>query len=157
MDRNDVDWKGYWAACPTPFSEDESYDPQTHRALLDWYIGEGLHGVLVNGTTGEWFAQTHEERKAVAETVIEHVAGRIPVVIGCTAYTAREAGELARHAVAAGADGGEATAPPCGKPWDDEIVASCEDLAAPPDAPVIVYNWVHGTAVDMTAAPVLRL
>lgn len=105
MDRNDVDWKGYWAASPTPFRTDESYDADAHRTLLDWYIEQGLHGVLVNGTTGEWFSQTHEERKLVAKTVIEHVAGRMTVVIGCTAYTAREAGELARHAADTGADG----------------------------------------------------
>ena len=37
----------------------------------------GLHGVLVNGTTGEWFSQTDDERRLVAETVIEHVAGRV--------------------------------------------------------------------------------
>ena len=51
MDRNDVNWRGYWAACPTPFGADGSYDADAHRALLDWYIGEGLHGVLINGTT----------------------------------------------------------------------------------------------------------
>jgi 1-pyrroline-4-hydroxy-2-carboxylate deaminase len=157
MDRNDVSWRGYWAACPTPFKADETYDPDTHRALLDWYIEQGLHGVLINGTTGEWFSQTHDERKLVAATVVEHVAGRIPVVIGCTAYTAREAGALARHAVAAGADGVESTAPPYVKPFPDEIVAYYEDLAAATDAPVMVYNWVHGTAVDMDAELVLRL
>jgi 1-pyrroline-4-hydroxy-2-carboxylate deaminase len=157
MDRNDVSWRGYWAACPTPFRADESYDPDTHRALLDFYVGEGLHGVLINGTTGEWFSQTHEERKLVAQTAIEHVAGRMTVVIGCTAYTAREAGELARHAVDAGADGVESTAPPYVKPFDDEIVAYYEDLAAATGAPLMVYNWVHGTAVDMTAELVLRL
>jgi len=157
MDRNNVDWKGYWAACPTPFRPDESYDADAHRDLLDWYVERGLHGVLINGTTGEWFSQTHDERKLVAATAIEHVAGRMTVVIGCTAYTAREAGALARHAAAAGADGVESTAPPYVKPSGDEIVAYYEDLAAATDAPLMVYNWVHGTAVDMTAELVLRL
>jgi 4-hydroxy-tetrahydrodipicolinate synthase len=157
MDRSDVSWRGYWAACPTPFREDESYDADAHRALLDWYVGEGLHGVLINGTTGEWFAQTPDERKQVAENAIDAVGGRIPVVIGCTAYTAREASDFARHAVAAGADGVESTAPPYSKPFDDEIVAYYEELAAATDAPLMVYNWVHGTAVDMKADLVLRL
>jgi dihydrodipicolinate synthase/N-acetylneuraminate lyase len=157
MDRSDVSWRGYWAACPTPFREDESYDADAHRALLDWYIGEGLHGVLINGTTGEWFSQSAGERKEVAANAIDAVAGRITVVIGCTAYTAKEASEFARHAVDAGADGVESTAPPYSKPFDDEIVAYYEELAAATDAPVMVYNWVHGTAVDMKADLVLRL
>jgi 1-pyrroline-4-hydroxy-2-carboxylate deaminase len=149
MDRNNVNWRGYWAASPTPFAADGSYDADAHRALVDWYIGEGLHGVLINGTTGEWFAQTADERKLVAQTVIEHVAGRIPVVVGCTAYTAREASEYARAAVAAGADGIESTAPPYSKPFDDEIVAYFEELSASVDAPLMVYNWVHGTNVEI--------
>lgn len=157
MDRNDVNWRGYWAACPTPFRQDESYDPDAHQALLEWYVGERLHGVLINGTTGEWFSQLPEERKLVAETAIDAVAGRMPVVIGCTAYTAREASDYARHAVAAGADGIESTAPPYVKPFDDEIVAYYEELAAATDAPLLVYNWVHGTAVEMKAELVLRL
>ena len=102
MRRDDVNWRGYWPACPTPFAADGSYDAETHRALLEWYIGEGMHGVFINGTTGEWFSQSAEERRLVAENAIDAVAGRIPVVIGCTSYTAREAGELGRHAIAAG-------------------------------------------------------
>jgi 4-hydroxy-tetrahydrodipicolinate synthase len=157
MDRNDVNWSGYWTACPTPFRADESYDADAHRALLEWYIGQGFHGTLINGTTGEWFSQSTEERMAVAENAIDAVAGRIPVVIGCTAYTAREAGALAKHAVAAGADGVESTAPPYVKPFDHEIVQYYKDLAAATDAPLMVYNWVHGTAVDMNAGLILRL
>ena len=157
MDRNDVNWRGYWAASPTPFRVDESYDADAHRALIEWYVDHGLHGVLVNGTTGEWFSQTTDERKLVAETAIDAVAGRIPVVIGCTAYTAREASDLARHAVAAGADGVESTAPPYVKPFDHEIVAYYEELGGATGAPLMVYNWVHGTAVDMKADLVLQL
>ena len=100
MDRDDVTWRGYWAACPTPFAPDESYDAESHRELLEWYIDQGLHGVLINGTTGEWFSQSTDERMQVAENAIEAVGGRMTVVIGCTAYTAREASALARHAVA---------------------------------------------------------
>jgi 4-hydroxy-tetrahydrodipicolinate synthase len=157
MNRDDVNWRGYWPACPTPFLADESYDAEAHRDLLEWYIGQGFHGTLINGTTGEWFSQSTEERMQVAENAIDAVAGRITVVIGCTAYTAREAGALAKHAVAAGADGVESTAPPYVKPFDHEIVQYYRDLAAATDAPLMVYNWVHGTAVDMKADLVLQL
>jgi dihydrodipicolinate synthase/N-acetylneuraminate lyase len=149
MDRDDVRWRGYWPACPTPFREDESFDADAMRALLEWYIGEGMHGVFVNGTTGEWFSQSPEERRLVAETAIDAVGGRIPVVIGCTAYTAKEAAELGRHALAAGADGIGSTPPPYAKTYDDETVQYYRDLSDGVEGPIMVYNWPHGTSVDI--------
>ena len=149
MDRDDVNWRGYWPACPTPFTADGAYDAETHAALLDWYVDQGMHGVFVNGTTGEWFSQTHEERRLVAETAIDAVADRIPVAIGCTAYTAREAADLGRHALAAGADGIGSTPPPYVKTYPDETVQYYRDLAGAVDGPVMVYNWPHGTSVDI--------
>jgi dihydrodipicolinate synthase/N-acetylneuraminate lyase len=71
MNRDDVTWRGYWPACPTPFHRDGSYDPESHRALLELYLEMGVHGVLINGTTGEWFSQTADERRVVAETAID--------------------------------------------------------------------------------------
>ena len=136
MDRDDVSWSGYWPACPTPFAEDGAFDPDALRALLEWYIGEGLHGVLINGTTGEWFSQTADERKLVAETAIDQVAGRVPVVVGCTAYTAHEAADFGRHAAAAGAAGIASTPPPYSKPYEDETVAYYSELSAAVDAPL---------------------
>jgi dihydrodipicolinate synthase/N-acetylneuraminate lyase len=149
MNRDDVNWRGYWPACPTPFTADGAYDAGAHRALLDWYVGEGMHGVFVNGTTGEWFSQSHAERRRVAENAIDAVAGRVTVGIGCTAYTAREAAELGRHALAAGADGIGSTPPPYAKTYPDETVQYYRDLADAVDGPVIVYNWPHGTSVDI--------
>ena len=149
MNRDDVSWRGYWPACPTPFHADGSLDTASLRDLIEYYLGVGVHGVLVNGTTGEWFSQTPEERRLVAETAVDQVAGRVPVVVGCAAYTAREAAELGRHALAAGAAGIESTPPPYAKTYDDETVAYYEDLAAALDGPILVYNWPHGTAVDI--------
>jgi 4-hydroxy-tetrahydrodipicolinate synthase len=119
--------------------------------LLEWYIGEGMHGLFINGTTGEWFSQNPDERRLVAENAIDAVAGRVPVVIGCTSYTAREACELGRHAIGAGADGIGSTPPPYSKTYPDETVAYFRDLADSVDAPVMIYNWPHGCSVDIDA------
>src|SRR5262249_34117249 len=120
-------------------------------------LGEGVHGLFVNGTTGEWFSQTPEERRLVAETAVDQVAGRVPVVIGCTALTAREAAELGRHALGAGAAGIGSTPPPASKTYPDETVAYYADLSAGVDGPILVYNWPHGTSVDIDAELALRL
>lgn len=149
MNRDDVDWGGYWPACPTPFTGDGAVDVESLRALVEWYVGEGMHGIFVNGTTGEWFSQTLEERRLVAETAIDQVAGRVAVVVGCTALTAKGAIELGRHALAAGAAGIGSTPPPYSKTYPDETVRYYEDISNGVDAPLMVYNWPHGTSVDI--------
>lgn len=151
MDRNDVDWKGYWASCPTPFSaRDESVDLAALRELLEFYVTCGLQGVLINGTVGEWFSQPESDRKAVAETAIDQVAGRMTVVIGCTAYTAKEIAGYGRHAMAAGADGVEVSAPPYAKLFPEEVVQYYQDVSGAVDGPLMVYNWPHGTNIEIT-------
>ena len=118
-----------------------------------------MHGVLVNGTTGEWFSQSTEERRLVAETAIDAVGGRMPVLIGCTDYTAdlviaARAGTRSTPARPAS----RSTPPPYAKPFDDEIVAFYEDIAAGvPDVPLMIYNWSHGTSVDIGTALAERL
>ena len=149
MKRDDVDWRGYWPACPTPFSSDGALDVDSLRALVEWYVGEGMHGIFLNGTTGEWFSQTPDERRLVAETAIDQVAGRATVVIGCTSLTAKQAVELGRHAISAGADGIGSTPPPYSKTYPDETVRYFQDVSDGVDAPLMVYNWPHGTSVDI--------
>lgn len=158
MDRNDVSWQGYWAACPTPYGEHEELRLDLLEALLEHYLAHGLQGVLVNGTTGEWFSQTHDERRAVAQTAIDVVAGRVPVVVACSDYTARNVIELAEHAMNAGAAGFAASAPAYSRPLDEEIVAFYEDISsALPQAPMMLYNWPSGTNVDFSPELCSRL
>jgi 4-hydroxy-tetrahydrodipicolinate synthase len=149
MDRNSVDWRGYWPAAPTPFDADGAFAEDLMRALLDQYVEVGVHGVLINGSAGEWWAQSTEERKRVAEVAVEAVAGRIPVVVGCTSFTAREVGELATAAAAAGADGVLATPPPYAHPTQDEIRRYYEEIDRAVELPLVVYNWPRGTAVEI--------
>lgn len=150
MDRDDVDWKGYWVAAPTPFTREGALDEAAWRAGLRHYRAMGVHGVLANGTTGEWFSQSDAERRRVAEIAVEELKGKIPVVIGCTTYTARQTIELARHAQAIGADGAMSTPPPYAAPTAREIVAYFRAISDAVDLPLMVYNWARGTNVEIT-------
>lgn len=153
MNRDDVDWAGYWPASPTPFTKDGALNEQALRELMELYVSNGVHGVLLNGSTGEWFSQSPEERRRVAEVGTEAVSGRVPVIIGVTAYTAAEASALACHAESAGADGVLATPPPYVHPSRREILEFYKRVSESTDLPFMAYNWPRGVSVDMAAAP----
>ena len=157
MDRNDVDWKGYWPASPTPFTASGEFDEASLRELLRFYLREGMHGVLMNGTSGEWFSQSEEERHRVAEIAVEELGGKIPVVIGCTTFTAAHTAQLGKHALSVGADGILCTPPPYSQPNPDEVVAFYEAVSQSVDLPLMVYNWPPGTNVDIGTELAVRL
>ena len=151
MDRNDVNWRGYWPACPTPVRRRREPTTPTRTARCSTGTSaQGMHGVLVNGTTGEWFSQTPDERRLVAETAIEHVAGRVPVVVGCTSLHGARGGRAAAGTRSRPAPTGSSrrrrrtrrrsTTRP------SRTTRTCRDAV---DAPLLVYNWLHGTSVDI--------
>ena len=157
MNRDDVSWRGYWVAAPTPFTREGALDEKLWREELRLYHGQGVHGILVNGTTGEWFSQSDAERRRVAEVAVEELKGKIPVVIGCTAYTAAHTSELGRHAKEIGADGILSTPPPYAAPTSREIVAFYQTISDRVDLPLMVYNWARGVVVEIAADTALEL
>lgn len=126
MDRNSVDWKGYWPACPTPFKTNGEIDFESFDKLLDWYLDRKMQGLFINGTTGEWFAQSHQERKEIAKFVADKVAGQIPIVIGITTFTAKESIELGEHAMSVGISGVCSSAPAYAKTLPHETSTRSE-------------------------------
>ncbi|MFZ0215266.1 MAG: dihydrodipicolinate synthase family protein [Candidatus Dormiibacterota bacterium] len=157
MDRGSVTWRGYWVAAPTPFTRDGELDLGALREVLRLYVDQGVHGILINGSTGEWFAQTEDERRRVAEAAVRAVGDRVPIVVGCTTFTPTCSRELAQHAAAIGAAGVLATPPPYAVPTDDEILYFFESFTSGAEAPVMVYNWPRGTNVDIGPALVGKL
>jgi 4-hydroxy-tetrahydrodipicolinate synthase len=151
MNRHDVDWQGYWVAAPTPFGSQGDLDLIALRDLLSLYAEQGVSGVLVNGSTGEWFSQTTAERNQVAAAAVAELAGRIPVIVGVSAYTAHESAALAREAESAGAQGVLATPPPYAHLSPDEIVEFYREVSGATGLPFMVYNWPRGVAVDIGA------
>src|SRR5437763_55084 len=66
----------------TLFNDDLSIDWDGTLRHMDWLIAAGVHGLFILGTTGEFTQFTVTERKEYAQKAVEHVKGRVPVIIG---------------------------------------------------------------------------
>jgi 4-hydroxy-tetrahydrodipicolinate synthase len=75
----------------------------------------------------------------------------VPVVIGCTTFTATSTIELGRHARDIGADGILSTPPPYVSPTPREIERFYATISDGVDLPLMVYNWERGTGVEIEA------
>lgn len=149
MDRNDVDWKGYIPAVTTPFKRDGSMAWDDLAVQLEWYVQERMHGVVMAGTSGEWFSLSEDERAQLFQEAARTIDGRITLLGGCNAYTAQEAIRHARAAEKAKLDGILLTIPPYIVPSRREIVQFYRDVSDATDIPICVYNWPRGCVVDM--------
>ena len=96
--------KGIIPAMVTPFGEDGSVDEEGLRELASWLVEQGVHGLVVCGTTGEFVNMRIEERRRVYDIVIDHVNGRVPVIAGTGDASTQVAVELTKYAEDAGAD-----------------------------------------------------
>ncbi|MEO3749214.1 dihydrodipicolinate synthase family protein [Streptomyces sp. B6B3] len=149
MDRHDVDWKGYFAAAPTPFTKDGELDRELLANVLSHLVDQRAHGVLVNGSTGECYAQTTEERRTVTEVAVRAIAGAAPVLVGTSSTSVDETIALARHAHGAGADGVLFCPPPGARLTESEVVDFYRHVCAATPGPVMAYNIPSEVVTDM--------
>lgn len=149
---------GILSAMSTPFTDGgEEVDEQRLRDLTERTVVAGAHGLVPAGSTGEFAAMSGEERRRVAEVVIDQAAGRVPVVPGVGAMTTREAISLARHAEASGAAGVLAVAPYY-EPLDlAETKRYFCDVADAVSLPVVVYNLPVATGVNLAPDDIREL
>jgi 4-hydroxy-tetrahydrodipicolinate synthase len=140
--------KGSMPALVTPF-KDGAVDYATLRALVDWQIAEGSHGLVPVGTTGESPTLTHDEHDAVVATVIEQAAGRVPVIAGAGSNNTVETVRLVKAAKAAGADAALVVTPYYNKPTQAGLIAHFT-AAADCGLPIIIYNIPGRSVVDMS-------
>ena len=72
---------GLVAATFTPLDEDGSVKLDMIPTIAEHLIGDGSKALYVCGSTGEGPSLTMEERKMVAQTYVEAVAGRVPLIV----------------------------------------------------------------------------
>jgi dihydrodipicolinate synthase/N-acetylneuraminate lyase len=83
-------YHGVYPVVPTPLKEDESLDFTGIEHLVEYYITEGCHGLLILGSGGESPYLSLDEKCSVVKTVVEKVKDRIPIITGCTFFSLSE-------------------------------------------------------------------
>ncbi len=132
-------------------------DEQAFRALIDWHVAEGSHGIVPVGTTGESPTLSHQEHKRVVEIAVEQAAGRIPVIAGAGSNSTEEAIDFSRSAEAAGADAVLVVVPYYNKPNQEGLYQHFKAIAGCTKLPLFIYNVPGRTVADISVETVGRL
>jgi len=142
---------GVTTAMTTFFTADNRVDLDAMKELTNFLIDKGVNCLYPLGTTGEMLRLTVEERKAVAQTVVETAAGRVTVYIHVGATQEADVIELARHAHQIGADGIGVVTPQFFGLNDREMFTFYSHVAAsiPADFPMYLYNIPQCAANDI--------
>ena len=141
--------QGSMPALITPF-KNGAVDLEGLKALVEWHIAEGSHGLVPVGTTGESPTLSHEEHEAVVSAVVEAAAGRIPIVAGAGSNNTAESLRFMRHAKDVGASAALVVTPYYNKPTQEGLIAHFKTLHDACDLPIVIYNIPGRSVVDMS-------
>ena len=148
---------GSIVALVTPFKEDKSVDWAALERLVDFHLTNGTDAILVLGTTGESSTMTDREDFEVAKFVIDHVAGRIPVIGGSGSNSTAESLNKSLGLVERGIDGLLLITPYYNKSNEEGIYRHFTTVMDQVSVPCILYNIPGRTGCAINERNLARL
>lgn len=142
-------FEGIYTPAITPLSADGSIDHTAFAEVLEYLVGAGIHGVIIAGSTGEYYAHSTEERVALAKLAKEVIGTRTQLIIGTGAIRTEESVEYARLAKAIHADAILVGTPPYALPTEQENAAHALAIDAAAGLPIMLYNYPGRMGMSM--------
>ncbi len=96
-------YRGIFPVAPTTFTESGALDLASQKRCLDFMIDSGVDGLCILANFSEQFLLSDDEREVLTRTALEHVAGRVPVIVTTTHFSTAVCIERSRRAQAMGA------------------------------------------------------
>ncbi len=97
-------YTGIWPVAPTPFNENGTLDLDGMKRVLDCLIDQGADGICVLANFSEQFLISDAERETLTRLSLEHVSGRVPMIVTISHFATQIAVERAQFAKDLGAD-----------------------------------------------------
>ena len=142
-------FEGIYTPAVTPFTSTGAIDREAFAAVLDHLVAAGVHGIIVGGSTGEYYAQTAEERYGLAAFAKEVIKGRTALIIGTGATRTEDSVAYAKHAKEIGADALLVASPPYALPTERENAVHALTIDRAADLPIMLYNYPGRSGVMM--------
>ena len=142
-------FEGIYTPAITPLAANGEIDKAAFADVLEYLIDAKVHGIIIGGSTGEYYAHTAQERVELAAQAKDVIGNRLPLVIGTGAIRTEDSVEYAKAARAIKADAILVGSPPYALPTEKEnaIHALTVDRAA--DLPIMLYNYPGRMSVSM--------
>lgn len=157
MDRHTVDWHGQFTAIITPFDAEANIDEPALRQQVEFLIANGVHGIVADGCTGEFWAQTLEERRRVVRIVTEQARGRARIIGSASTNYTRDVIDLASYFKDIGCDGIMLMPPFMVRPSKEDIFQHYKAVSDAVKIPILLYNVPQDTVNNLTPDLVDRL
>ena len=152
------DFRGSFTVAVTPFTEDLSnIDFSAWYKFLDWQLNEGVPGLIILGTTGEFLTIKDEERQDFVESTVKYINNRIPVIVGTMNAHTPNAVRYSKEAEELGANGLMISPPYYYTPTTEEIYNYYKSICEQVNIPIMLYNNPFTTNVDMSSSLVAKL
>ena len=149
-------FSGAFTALVTPFRNGE-VDVEALENLVEFQIGQGVHGLVPCGTTGETPSMSEAEDRLVIGTVVRVANGRVPVIAGTGSNSTDMAIKYTRMAEEEGADGSLQVSPYYNKPTQEGLYRHFAAIAESTSLPIVLYNIPGRTSVTVSAETTARL
>lgn len=150
-------FKGLGIALITPFKTDGSIDYEALLSLVDFHMKSGVDFLCILGTTAETPCLTREEKQTIKQTIVKHVGGRMPILMGCGGNCTSAVVEEIKTADWTGIDGILSVCPMYNKPSQEGLYQHYRAISEASPLPVVLYNVPGRTGVNLTADTTLRL
>jgi len=144
-----MQFEGIYTPLVTPYNEDFSLNEQALEATVEHLISAGVHGIIVAGPTGEYYAQSMDERIEMIARVRKLIKSRVPMIVGTGAIRTEDSIKYAKAAVAQKADALLVATPPYAYPTGREIALHALAIDRAANLPVMLYNYPGRMSVDM--------
>lgn len=149
--------QGLYIPVVTPFDQKGAVNLEALSALTRTFIDAGAAGLVVCGTTGEYYALDDEEHASVLSCVAGIGKGRVSLVAGITEVSTRKAANRAREAAALGYDTLMMAPPPYALPNQAELEAHVASVAEASPLPIVLYNFPARVGVEIELDTLTRL
>ncbi len=150
-------FKGTGVAMITPFHKQGTIDFTAMERLIEHLISGGVNYLVVQGTTAETATLTREEKRALADFVVEIVNKRVPLVIGIGGNNTQDVINTIRHNTLDGYDALLTVTPYYNKPQQRGLYLHYKSIATVSPLPIIMYNVPGRTSVNMKPEITLQL
>jgi 4-hydroxy-tetrahydrodipicolinate synthase len=150
-------FRGLGIALITPFKTDGSIDIEALDRLVEYQIKGGADFLCIMGTTAETPTLSRDEKRLLKEHLVERVAGRVPLLMGCGGNNTAAILDELQNEDWRGIDGILSVTPYYNKPSQEGLYQHYAAIAKASPLPVVLYNVPGRTGVNMKAETTLQL